>query len=179
MPKINDSTSLPSPSSLMCIINHATGHPLPGQIPLSFYRGILRLLHRFDAKLHGRPVSSDLIVLQNLQVIAANIPRLPPEYARNPESNNHFNRIPGTAHSYLLKIVSIPTRWAFRQIRKAVWTLYCLDMQLNHQVHRNISVLRDTLNSAEHILQLVEGLPSPSRHIQQDRMKLSDEQTRV
>lgn len=144
----------------MCIVAHASDHPLPGRIAESFYTWISRSLYRLDVKLNRRPASSDLLVLQNLQVVAKKKSRSSSGRDIRPDSKNHFREgsvdlrcVQKTAKSHVHRGICAAVRWAFWQTRRAVWILDSLKMQLNYRTPKNLKILRDVRDALESVLQ--------------------------
>ena len=124
-----------------------------------------RSLNSVDAKIHQRPPSLDLLILQNMLSIVEDLPRLQLSGEFRPEAQvgsavTHFSSIPTAkkGQTYLRQIISIPVKGALRMAFKLLRSLQRLDIKLHHRSPRILTVLKCTLDTAENTRRLIEEL---------------------
>ena len=126
-----------------------------------------RSLNSIDAKIHQRPPSLDLLILQNMLSIVESFPRLQLSGELRPEAQvrspvNHFSSIPISkkGQPYLRQIISAPVKGALRMVFRVLRALQRLDNKLHNRSPRTLTVLKNTLNTAENTRRLIEEMKS-------------------
>ena len=119
---------------------------------------IVRRLYVSNAKLRRRPVSLDLLVLQNMLDIAETLPqfRLRSKVRRHSSPQPILRRI----QESLFWFISLPIEGARRLSCRILRSLYSLDQKLHQRTPQILSVLKNALYDAKHTLRFVQKLKS-------------------
>ena len=134
------------------IVSGITSFPIKGA--LSMVRLVVRTLQSLDAKIHQRPASRDLLILQCMLDVAETLPRFRAIKGRQTEVQRHPKRV----RPFLVQVVSVPVEWMLRLASEVLLSLYFLDKKLHQRTPRILPILKSALNSTENTLRLVGEL---------------------
>ncbi len=128
---------------------------------------VVRSLNSLDAKIHQRPSSVDLYILQEMLILVGNFPcfQLPGDLQSEVQERSkvfHFSSksITKKKQYYLRQVISLPVEGTLRLVRRVLRSLQRLDKKLHHRTPQILTVLKRTLSTADSIERMVEELKS-------------------